>query len=102
MFPVVTLLFLLYIYSENGWLDAMQCTIQFLDSIEAQRGAYGTQIRIGLFDESRISTLQYGAKKPKKISDSFLALIKRKRILEPLSRKISMNPILAIAQNTLF
>lgn len=24
-----------------------RCTIQFLDSIEAQRGAYGTQIRIG-------------------------------------------------------
>jgi len=27
--------------------DEKRCTIQFLDSIEAQRGAYGTQIRIG-------------------------------------------------------
>lgn len=24
-----------------------RCTIQFIDSIEAQRGAYGTQLRIG-------------------------------------------------------
>ncbi|OEL24226.1 hypothetical protein BAE44_0014754, partial [Dichanthelium oligosanthes] len=38
-----------------------------------------------LFYLSR-STLQYGVKKTKKISDSFLTLIKRKQILEPLSR----------------